>query len=660
VVAVVHASQSSSNRAIATRCLLALTVVTVVLVGSATGSSARDLAREEPDAARELAERYAPIVMIKAQDEPCDADGEPYAPTSVDIVLDNPEVVLRQLGGGDPVLMRAPGASDLFGLGEGVFLDFPGSSLDPGCLYETDFDRFSSGTPPVVYAHIVQEEGHPDQLALQYWLYWYYNDWNNTHESDWEGIQVLFDASTIEEALADGPVEVGYAQHKGGEAAAWTSSKLEREGDRPVVYPSAGSHASYFGSAVYLGRGASEGFGCDTTDGPSERLDPDVVVLPASVSSADDPVAWLAYEGRWGERQPGPFNGPTGLLTKERWTNPVSWQEDLRPGSVVIPGGDSAGAAVVSSFCGVVEWGSGLYLRYTASPARVAIGLAAVVAALAWFARRTSWTRTDVAPVVGRRRAGQILRTAVSTYRSEPVALVTLGLVYLPTAMVIGVLAGILGALPLIREIFDLAGTNSGSGLLIAALIGSFANAAAFVAVNAMAAAYLATVDTPDETSAIGAADRAWGRRRELLGGLARSYAVVIGLLITIVGAPWAIRQLVRYQFMAHVVVIEGASGQNALARSSALVKGRWWHTAAMVAAINGLIGLAGLSIGLLMLVIFTGLPLWLFSSLITLVYALVTPGAAIAMTLLYGDAVAYRDAVTDETLLVSPAPARH
>jgi hypothetical protein len=633
------------------RLVILVSVVVVVLVSSVLPGSAQDLVRDQPEAARELAERHAPIVMIKAQDGPCDAAGEPYAPTSVDIVLDNPEVVLRQLGAGDPVLMRAPGAADLFGLGEGVFLDFPGSSLEPGCLYETDFERFSSDTGPVVYAHIVQEEGHPDKLALQYWLYWYYNDWNNTHESDWEGIQVLFDASSIEEALATGPVEVAYAQHAGGEIAAWTSSKLEREGDRPVVYSSAGSHASYFGSAVYLGRGASEGFGCDTTDGPSERLDPEVVVVPASVSGPDDPFAWLGYEGRWGERQPGSFNAPTGLLVKRRWTEPVSWQEELRSASVVIPAGDSAGAGVVSSFCGVVEWGSGLYLRYTASPARVAIGLAAVAFAALWLARRTDWTPVDSIPIVRRRRAGQILRSAVSTYRREPVALVTLGLIYLPTAIVIGLLTGILGALPLIREVFDLAGTDSGSGLLIAALIGSFANAAAFVAVNAMVAAYLATVDTPEETSAIGAADRAWGRRRELLAGLARSYAVVIGLLITIVGTPWAIRQLVRYQFMAHVVVIEGASGRDALARSSALVKGRWWHTAAMVAAINGLIALAGLGIGLLVLVIFTGLPLWLFSSLITLVYALVAPAAAIAMTLLYGDAVAKDEDVEGEPI---------
>ena len=86
-----------------------------------------------------------------------------------------------------------------------------------------------------------------------------------------------------------------------------------------MVYPSAGSHASYYGSAVYLGRGGSEGFGCDTTDGPSERVVPEVILLPDVVEDPADPLAWLSFNGRWGERQrDGSFNGPTGPATKAR------------------------------------------------------------------------------------------------------------------------------------------------------------------------------------------------------------------------------------------------------------------------------------------------------------------------------------------------------
>ena len=77
------------------------------------------------------------------------------------------------------------------------------------------------------------------------------------------------------------------------------------------------------------------------------------------------------------------------------------------------------------------------------------------------------------------------------------------------------------------------------------------------------------------------------------------------------------------------------------LARSARLVKGRWWHTAIMVGLFHLLVAGSGLVVGLLLLVLFAGIPLWLFSGLITLVYALIVPLAAVAMTLLFGDAVA-------------------
>jgi hypothetical protein len=126
------------------------------LFGS-TGATAHagDPAQDPPpDAEQELAERFAPVMMLKAQEEPRDPEGEPYLPTSVDIVLDNPQIALRQLSIDNPTVIRAPGAADLFGLGQGFFLDFPGSSLQPGCIYERDFDEFSAGDPVTIYAHI--------------------------------------------------------------------------------------------------------------------------------------------------------------------------------------------------------------------------------------------------------------------------------------------------------------------------------------------------------------------------------------------------------------------------------------------------------------------------------------------------------------------------
>ncbi len=53
-------------------------------------------------------------------------------------------------------------------------------------------------------------------------------------------------------------------------------------------------------------------------------------MLPDTVDDPDDPLAWLMFDGRWGERRAGSFNGPTGPTDKERWTEPIDWQNGLR------------------------------------------------------------------------------------------------------------------------------------------------------------------------------------------------------------------------------------------------------------------------------------------------------------------------------------------
>ncbi len=385
-------------------------------------------------ATQELAERYAPIVMLKDQDEECDTYGEPFAPMSVDAVLDNEQIALRQVGNGDPLMMRAPAASDLFELGAGFYLDFPGDALQPGCLYERDFRRYAERYPPTVYAHVVQQPDRPDLIAVQYWLFWYYNDWNNKHEGDWEFVQVLLPASSAEEALTVEPIAVGYAQHTGGERADWDSEKLEREGSRPVVYSSARSHASYFGQALFMGRSASEGFGCDNTDGPSTRVDPEVVVLPDEVTDPADSLGWLMFDGRWGERQASVNNGPTGPYDKARWSAPVDWHDGLRDSSFVVPIGDSFATELTGAFCGVVEWGAVKFIEFQSSPARVLISLAVLVSLAVFVVRRTSWRSVADLPVVHPRRAGEIVRTAFVHYRRRPLTFAAIGLVYIPLA----------------------------------------------------------------------------------------------------------------------------------------------------------------------------------------------------------------------------------
>ncbi len=233
--------------------------------------------RADDDAAA-LAERYAPIVVVRDQSEAC-GDGEPYLPSAVDSVLGRPDVILRGPSGES---IPAPQPTDLAGRGEGWYLDLPGNPLEPGCDYERWFDASGAGSTPTVYARVATDPDHPGSLVLQYWFWWVFNDWNDRHEGDWEMVQLQFDAETAADALARGPTSAAFAQHEGSETADWADEKLLRQGDRIVVYPGQGSHAAYYTQARWFGKSAAAGFGCDETGALGAQVRPEVVMLPDS------------------------------------------------------------------------------------------------------------------------------------------------------------------------------------------------------------------------------------------------------------------------------------------------------------------------------------------------------------------------------------------
>ena len=172
-----------------------------------------------------LAQRYAPVVRLVEQPEEC-GPGDPYDPMDVDALFGEPTVALRGPWNAVDLIKVGPEAADLDGLYE-YHLDFPGDALDPGCTYELWANRVTEGHEPTVYAHVATDPAHPGRLALQYWFFYAYNDWNNLHEGDWENVQLLFDAADARTALTQEPVSVGYSQHEGSERADWGDEKLK-------------------------------------------------------------------------------------------------------------------------------------------------------------------------------------------------------------------------------------------------------------------------------------------------------------------------------------------------------------------------------------------------------------------------------------------------
>ena len=132
------------------------------------------------------------MVRLVEQAQDC-GYGESYEPIDVDALFDEPTVSLRGPWNPTDLIEIGPSADDLPGPLR-VPPRLPRQLARPGLRLRAVGDRVTEGTAPTVYAHVATDPGHPGQLALQYWFYYVFNDWNNTHEGDWENIQLVFDA----------------------------------------------------------------------------------------------------------------------------------------------------------------------------------------------------------------------------------------------------------------------------------------------------------------------------------------------------------------------------------------------------------------------------------------------------------------------------------
>jgi hypothetical protein len=372
-------------------------------------------------AAEELAERYVPITELRKEtDPPCDTSQEQYQPTSVDTVLGNPDVVLQHGGeNGGPLvdIRRAPTAADIAGLRGPWYLNLEGRVLGDTCVYARAFKRLleEGKAPAVTYAHIAREKVHPG-FALQYWFFWYFNQFNDLHEGDWEGMQLTFEADNPAAALHEEPSEIILFQHAGGERASWDDGKVQKEGTHPIVYPAAGSHATFYDSAVYVENGQhGSGLGCDNTTGPLRELRLTPVLMPNGVRSKGE-FAWTSYYGRWGEREKGYNNGPEGPQTKTVWREPFGWMEKQRTTSPRLPAGTIAGPQVTKAFCGAVATASELINLDAESPGAAAATVIVIAVLIILFVGFTRWRPVEIDNLRRRRAFGQILRAARQFY----------------------------------------------------------------------------------------------------------------------------------------------------------------------------------------------------------------------------------------------------
>ena len=139
-----------------------------------------------------------------------------------------------------------------------------------------------------VYGHARRDRS--GRLWLQYWLFYYYNDFQllgplvsgGKHEGDWEVVQIRLGPS-------EQPEQAVCSQHKHAESRAWTDVR-KAGANTPIVYVARGSHANYFRAGSHW-----TGVWWDQADGRGPQITPTLEVLE------DRTPAWVHWPGWWGD-----------------------------------------------------------------------------------------------------------------------------------------------------------------------------------------------------------------------------------------------------------------------------------------------------------------------------------------------------------------------
>jgi hypothetical protein len=622
---------------------LALATIALLCLAAVGPARAGAAAAPEPSGktpAQRLIDAYSPRLVIREQeDPPCETTAEQYEATTVGSVLGNPAVTLTRLGpkGEEILVKRAPTAADIAGLGERFHLNLPGDPLGNTCVYARDFAKLKreGKAPAATYAHIAREAGHPG-FVLQYWFFWYFNQFNDLHEGDWEGMQITFpEASGPRQALEEGPDEIALFQHAGGEKADWESGKVEKEGTHPVVYPAAGSHATFYASAVYIQNGRKgSGVGCDNTTSPHRKIAVRPIQVPTR-PGPNSPFRWLNYEGRWGQKEQSFNNGPTGPSTKRSWVEPFAWMEGIRTTSPTLPVGSVLGPTVTKAFCGTVADVTSFLNASQRTPWILWAFPAAVLLLVALIAWRTRWRPVELELLRAPRAFGQIVVTGMRLYWRHWRAFVPIGL---SAILIVGGLRALSWLLTGGDTGRGLDSKTGVSGLHVAAgeILAGVGLPVASAVVAAAAIVAVGQVAEGGTTSFTAAYRDMWRRFRRVVGAQLLAMLMLLAMALTVVGIPFAAWKYVGWLFVQQQILFEDRTVRESFRGSSRVVRGRWWYTLRVAAFFWLVSTIAGPILGFVL--IFTYLPLLLINAIGTVVFALFIPYVTIGQTLLYYD----------------------
>jgi len=292
-----------------------------------------------PQYAIKLAEKFAPVIYLKGEGEL-----ENYEPEPIEILVD--DAVVRDIQ--DPAFSEKASLASLLRWPESVhYLDIAGlgPTTQSPADYQATYEKIGGQYQPTLYVRV--KEGNDDgYTVVQYWIFYFVNDWRNFHEGDWELVQLQFPPESPEDLLEGKtePVFVAFSQHQYGQQMTWNDmiTRTLVEGTHPIVYVARGSHANYFlpGNPWAVLDFDDTGLSSWRVMRPEELK---IVLLPEDERQTQG-LDWVDFRGRWGEylglsvsvlgmtfMQAGPF-GPLwadGEKKSDRWANPTQWASQL-------------------------------------------------------------------------------------------------------------------------------------------------------------------------------------------------------------------------------------------------------------------------------------------------------------------------------------------
>lgn len=259
---------------------------------------------------RALLERHKPRLVYDAQ--------EAYFADSAAIWTDSPTNELRRADG--TVIAKPPTLTlDYLGTYPAQKGDVIG---DRSRAYEASARALHAQARYANRAYGHARRDRNGRLWLQYWLFYYYNDFKilgnllsgGKHEGDWELVQIELDDD-------ERPVRAVFTQHREAEVQPW--ERVVKHGARPLVYVARGSHANYFGAGTHW-----TGHWVDRADGKGPRIDPALEIVET------DTPRWLHWPGHWGDtKASGPLdsNSPTSPASRRHWKDPLALIQQATP-----------------------------------------------------------------------------------------------------------------------------------------------------------------------------------------------------------------------------------------------------------------------------------------------------------------------------------------